>query len=95
MLRTGLWWLTVQKDAKEYCHNCDVCQRVGKRSKRDDMSLRLQVTLKVFDKWEVDFVGPINPPARRSRARYLITMTKYLTRWVEAVPVKYCNALLI
>jgi hypothetical protein len=39
------------------------------------MSLRPQVTLQEFDKWGVDFVGPINPPARRSRSRYNVIVT--------------------
>jgi hypothetical protein len=54
VLHVGLWWPTVHKDAKEYCQTCDVCQRVGKPSRRDEMPLMPQVTLQVFDKWVVD-----------------------------------------
>ena len=44
-----------------------------------------------FDKWEIDFIGPINPPTWRTSERYIITMNKYLTRKVEVVIVKDCN----
>jgi hypothetical protein len=67
---------------------------VGKPSKRDEMSLMPQVPLQVFDKWVVDFIGPINPPETRSGARYVIIVTKYLTRWEEATLVNDCNAFL-
>jgi hypothetical protein len=40
VLRTGLWWPKVHKYAKEYFHNCDVCQRLEKHNKRDEMPLR-------------------------------------------------------
>jgi hypothetical protein len=75
ILRAGLWWPTLHKDAKEYYRACDVCQRVGNPYIRDEMPLAPQLTLQVFDKWAIDFVGPINPPGRRTRARYIMTMT--------------------
>ena len=56
------------------------------------MMLVPQITLQAFDKWVIEFVGPISPPGKRTGMRYIITTTNYLTRWVEAVHVKYCTA---
>jgi hypothetical protein len=53
------------------------------------------VTLQEFDKWEIDFVGPINPLSKRTGEIYIITMTEYLKRWAEVTPLKDCSALLI
>ena len=40
VLTTGLWWPTVHKDAKEFCRTCNVYQRIGKPSRRDEMPLK-------------------------------------------------------
>jgi hypothetical protein len=50
------------------------------------------MTLQEFEKWAIDFVGPINPPGKRTGARYIITVIEYLTRWDEVKLVKDCSA---
>jgi hypothetical protein len=91
VLCTGLWRLTIHIDEKDYYQRCDVCHRIGKPNRHDEIPLRPQVSLKVFDKWEIDFMGPISPPTKRSGAKYIITATKYLTRWEGTTPIKYCS----
>ena len=45
ILQEGLWWASLHVDAREYCHNCDICQRTGKPSRWDEMSLVPQINL--------------------------------------------------
>jgi transposase InsO family protein len=49
------------------------------------------MTLQAFEKCAINFMGLINPPGKHIGARYIITTTKYLTRWVEARAVKDCS----
>ena len=51
-----------------------------------------QVTLQPFDKWALDFLGPINPLGKRTGTQYIITATDYMIRWEEATPVVDCTA---
>jgi transposase InsO family protein len=50
------------------------------------------LNLQPFEKWAIDFVGPINLPGKCTGARYIITVTEYLTIWAEAKYVKDCSA---
>jgi hypothetical protein len=88
VLRDGLWWPSLHGDDKDYYRACDVFQRVGKLSIRDGMPLALELTSQAFEKWAIDFVGTINPPGKCTGARYIITTTEYLTRWVKERVVK-------
>ena len=43
ILQVGLWWPTLHVDAREYCHNYDICKRNGKSSRQDEMPLVPQI----------------------------------------------------
>jgi hypothetical protein len=83
-----LWWTSLFKDEKAYSRSCDVCQRVGKPSRRDELPLQLVQDLQEFEKWEVDFIWMINPITKHSKDRYIITTNDYLTHWVDATIVQ-------
>jgi len=63
---------------------------MGKPSQRDELPLNPQVSLQPFEKWAINFIGPIQPPGKKTGALYIITVTKYLTRCAEAQLVKDC-----
>eukprot|EP00253_Pinus_taeda_P035767 PITA_35767 len=50
------------------------------------MPLQPQVTFEPFEKWGMEFVGPINPPSKQKS--YIIVCTDYLTKWAETKAIK-------
>jgi hypothetical protein len=80
ILQARLWWSTIFKDVKDYARACDVCHRIGKPSREDELPLHHVRAFQAFEKCAVDFIGLINPLAKHSKARYIITATDFLTR---------------
>ena len=81
----------MHSDGKEYFRAFDVCQRKRRPSPRDEIPLKPQVSFQAFDKWAIEFVGPINHPGKNTGAHYITTATYYFTRWTEAKTVKDFN----
>ena len=67
VLQVGYYWPTLHQDGRKYVSLCDRCQRMGKPTPRDEMPLQPQVTFEPFDKWGIDFIGPINSPSKKKQ----------------------------
>ena len=79
----SLWWPTVYNDAREWVVGCDTCQRAEQPLKRDFMPLYPSHAQELFERWGLDFIGPLKV-SRTRRCRYIVVATEYLTKWVEA-----------
>lgn len=51
------------------------------------MSLNPKLALTPFDKWGMDFIGPIDPPSNGKS--YILVCSDYLTKWVEVKAMKH------
>ena len=69
--------------------SCDNCQRIGKPVQSNEMPLQPQVLIEPFERWALDFVGPINPMSRKKW--YILVCTACVTKWVEAKDLYQAN----
>ena len=89
ILTIGYYWPTLHKDATNYTRKCDKCQRIGHPTRIDEMPLNPQLVLTPFDKWGIDFIGPIDPPSNGKS--YILVYIDYLTKWVEVRATKHAQ----
>ncbi|GJV83454.1 reverse transcriptase domain-containing protein [Tanacetum coccineum] len=69
------------KDAHDFVTRCDICQRQGKITQRDEMPQNSIQVCEIFDIWGIDFMGPF--PSSRGN-KYILVAVDYLSKWVEA-----------
>ena len=70
-------------------------QRTGNPLFHNKIPLLPQITLQVFYKWAIDFIGSFNLIGKHTGTHYIITATDYLTIWAEVAPVKECTTAVV
>ena len=82
IIRIGYFWLTMQKDAREFVERCDKCQRFGNVQCIPAEKLTSITSLWPFAQWGIHIVGPL--PQGKRQVKFLLVAIDYFTKWVEA-----------
>nr|GEU54074.1 reverse transcriptase domain-containing protein [Tanacetum cinerariifolium] len=77
----GFFWPTIYRDAHTIIKSCDTCQKQGKISQQDEMPQNVIQVCKIFDVWDIDFMGPFSSSRGN---KYILVAVDYLSKWVEA-----------
>ncbi|KAL3689424.1 hypothetical protein R1sor_015733 [Riccia sorocarpa] len=88
----GYWWPTVTKDVHQFISACDECQRYGKPGQFHRMTLTPIMASQPFQRWAIDFMGPISPKAGYSQHEYILVAVDYVTKWAEVQSTRKNNA---
>nr|GEV42653.1 DNA-directed DNA polymerase [Tanacetum cinerariifolium] len=77
----GLFCPTIYKEAYDLVKSCDIGQRQGKISQRDEMPQNVIHVCEIFNVWGIDFLGPFSSSREN---RYILVAVDYFSKWVEA-----------
>ena len=76
----------MKKDFKELVKTCHACQAFEDAIHTHPNVLQDMTTPWPFHTWGLDLIGPINAPSNGHT--WILTATKYFTKWVKAIPLK-------
>jgi hypothetical protein len=73
-------------NAESHTKRYDACQHYDRNDLHLDLPLNPSFPFVPFEKWGIDYIGPIHPISSRGM-QYVVVVIEYLTRWVEAKAV--------
>ena len=86
------YWPRMYEDIREYVKSCTTCQR-GKNARPRPPPLHPLPTPTLFNRWHMDFLGPVKPSA--DGKRYILLIVDAFSRWSEAFAVEAADAITV
>lgn len=82
--KQGYFWLKMLTDSAAHSAKCDKCQRHAPTIHQPTEELSSISSPYPFIKWSMDVVGPLESYGGAKRLKYLLVLTDYFTKWIEA-----------
>ncbi|XP_027184070.1 uncharacterized protein K02A2.6-like [Coffea eugenioides] len=88
IMRTGYFWLTMERDCIDFVRRCIKCQVHGDIIRAPPTELHSMIAPWPCSMWGMDVIGTIDPPASNGH-RFILVAIEYFTKWVEAESFKH------
>ena len=86
IIRKGYYWPSIFRESYVFLRSCDKCQKFAGKERLLGIPLQPVLSEFPFSKWELDFIGPINPPSLVGQV-FVLTATDCFMKWAEVVPL--------
>ena len=79
------YWWSMQRSAKEYAHNCEICEERKNPAHKKRHALKTHLVGAPFERIATDIAGPF--PLSDNKNRYVLVVGDYFTKLTEAYPM--------
>ena len=83
--RRRFYWVGYRSDILAWCRKCVQCQKRKNPSKKHRAMMKPHIVGIPFERVALDIMGPL--PKSHQGNRYILIITGYFTRWLEAFPI--------
>ena len=84
-LRSRVYWVGLKADVLGWCKRCELCQARQNPHRKYMSKMKQYIVGGTMERVAMDILGPL--PETYSGNKYVLVVTDYFTRWVEAYPL--------
>ena len=85
-LRSRVYWVGLKADVLGWCKRCELCQARQNPHRKYKSKMKQYIVGGTMERVAMDILGPL-PETYSLGNKYVLVVTDYFTRWVEAYPL--------